>query len=95
MRTVLFDEVIFKEKCILFRIYDNIPDIGDLPYQHLDFPADRVDLAEIGTYPFLQVLRFPDINDTVLIVKILVNPRFLGQIPDDGLQVGKIFIQGS
>jgi len=87
MRAVFFDEVVFEQQGVLLGCYHDIFDVGDFPYQHLNLSADRIDLDEVGADPFLQVLCFPDIDDAVLIIKILVNAWLIRQGPDNGLEM--------
>jgi hypothetical protein len=93
MRAVFLDEVIFEQKGILFRGNYDIFDVGYFSHQHLHLSADRVDLDKIRVDPFLQVLCFPHIDNTVFFVKILVNPGFIRQRPDNGFEMGKVFIK--
>ena len=78
MGLVFLDEVVFEKQCILFSIYHNKLNIGNLPDQHLNLPADGVDLCEIGVDALLKVLGLTYIDDLILVIKELVNTRFWG-----------------
>jgi len=95
MRPVFLDEVVFEKEGILFGSNDDVFDIGYFSHQHLHFAADRIDLHEVGAYPFLQVLGLAHINDPVFLVKVLVYTGFVRQRPDDGFEMGEVFIEGA
>jgi hypothetical protein len=87
MRLVFLDQVVLQQESILFRINYNVADISDPADQHLNLSTDGIDLYKIAANALLKVLCLSDVNDPVLIIKKLINPRLMRKRSDDSLQV--------
>lgn len=75
-RLVLLDQVVLKQKCILFATNHNILDIGYVRYKLTRFGRRDI-LVEVTAYTALKVLSFTHIDYSPLTVEVLVNTRLL------------------
>ena len=74
---VFFDQVVFQQPGIDLRIHDGESDPVDLAHQHTGLAIQLGLVYKIGTYPIPQILCLTDIDQRIVLIKILINPRFV------------------
>ena len=75
---ILFDQIILKQECIFFRIYDNIFNFPDVLYKYPRLII-VVLFVKVRINASFQVLRFSDIYNCSLFIVVLITSRFFGK----------------
>ena len=84
---VFLDEAVLQQQGVFLGLHHRVGDVAYLAHEHLGLVAVHF-LVKIGAHSALQVLRLSHVDDSALVVVVLVAAGLLGHVAHDVLELG-------